>query len=353
METREMGLYLNVVRKWWWVIALLVGVTVGTMLAIAFLTEIQYEATVTVQVSAPPPQEVPLYSEFGRQALNDGIQQTRSSLNEFLLEGDVPYRTLEALPETLMNDNELRERITIDLPDNSQLMRISVRAADPETAALLANTVVELGLQRYGELQAQPTANTREFIERELEVARAELDATEAALMQFQINNRMGTLNRVIEKQYDLLRSLNLEYDLARVNGDLVKAQAIEKISFEREAELQDLIGLSAEYNELADSVERARNNFNFLLDRKTEAQIKENQLLDLGSVQIITAARPPRRPVAAIGNNIIVLGAVVSFLAGVLLTFLLEYLEISGAFKGFKKHSEQPEVIAVPDGAS
>jgi uncharacterized protein involved in exopolysaccharide biosynthesis len=344
--------YLRIIRKWWWVIVLLFMATVGTMLAVAFLSETQYEAIVTVQVSAPPPQEVPLYSQFGRQALNDEIEQTRASFNEFLLEGDAPYRAIEALPDISMRGSDLRDRITVDIPISSQLLRVGVRASDPEISALLANTLVETGLQQYGQLLAQPTASTRNFIEQELEAVREELKTAEAELIQFQVNNKVGNLNSAINGQYDLTRSLRMQSDLARIEGDITKAQAIERTILEREAELQNMIGLSAEYTELVGHVERARSTYNFLLDRRAEAQIKENQILESSYIQVITPARPPNRPVSAVNNKLIVLGAVASILIGVLLTFLLEYLEVSGAFRGLQRLSEQSEVVTLPNQA-
>lgn len=352
MEIQDVRKYLKIIRKWWWVIALLFGVTVGTMLIIAFLTETAYEATVTMQVSAPAPQEVPLYSEFGRQALRDEIEQTRASFQEFLLEGSAPYQAVRELPDVSMQGDELRERIIVDSPENSQLMHVGVRASDPETAALLANTLVEIGLKRYGELLAQPTANTRAFIEQELEAAREELEIAEAELIQFQVENKIGDLTKAVSSQYELIRSLRLQGDLARSRGDVIQAQAIEETILLRGAELQNMIALSAEYTELVDQVERVRSTYSFLLDKKTEAQIKENQILELGSIQIITPARPPSRPTLLISGKLIVLGAVASLLAGVLLTFLLEYLDVSGVFAGFRKRSERSEVMAVLDNA-
>ena len=252
--------YLKIIRKWWWVVVLLFVATTGTMLAVAVLSETQYEAIVTVQVSAPPPQEVPLYSQFGRQALNDEIEQTRASFSELLLEGDAPYRALDELPDVSMRGGELRDRTTIDIPVSSQLLRIGVRAADPETAALLANTLVETGLQQYGQLLAQPTASTRKFIEQELEDVREELRTSEANLIQFQVNNKVGDLSGAINGQYDQIRSLTMQSDLARIEGNVTRAQAIEKTILEREVELQNMIGMSAEYATLTDQVERARS---------------------------------------------------------------------------------------------
>jgi uncharacterized protein involved in exopolysaccharide biosynthesis len=352
MEIQDLSKYFKIIRKWWWVIILLFGATVGTMLVIAFLTEVQYEATVTVQISAPAPQEVPLYSEFGRQSVRDEIAQTRDSFSELLLEGDIPYRALEALPDIQVRGGELRDGMTIDIPANSQLMHVRVRASDSETAALLANTLVETGLERYGQLLAQPTANTRQFIERELEVTREELTAAEAELAQFKIANKLGDLNSAINNHYNLGRSLTMQRDLAWAEGDKAKAQALEEVILKREAELQNMIGLSAEYYELVDRVERVRATYDYLLDTRSEAQIKENQILAMGSIQIITPARPPQKPVSAIDSKLIVLGAVASILAGVLLTFLLEYLEVVGAFRGFKRLPQQSEMVTLAEGA-
>ena len=352
MRVQDILAYLKVVRKWWWVIALLFVSTTSTMLAVAFLVETQYEATVTMQVSAPPPQEVPLYSQYGRQALRDEIEYTRVGFSELLLEGDVAYRALEALPDIRMGGSELRDKITVDSPEESQLMRVQVRALDPETAALLANTIVEVGLQRYGQLLAQPTANTCKFIKQELQVTQEELKAAETELAQFQIANKVGSLGNAIDIQYDLIRSLRMQHDLARAEGDAARTQALEETILEREVELQNLIGLSAKYNELVDRVERARSTHNFLSDTNSEAQIKENQILELGSIQIITPARPPQRPVAALSGKLIVLGAVASVLASVLLTFLLEYLEISGTFRGFQRRSQRSEMATLAEKA-
>ena len=179
---REILKYLHVVRKWWWVIVLLIGSTLGTMLVIFLSAETQYKATVTVQVSAPPPQEVPLYSNLGRQALRDEIEQTQSSIGELLQEGDIAYRVLKDLPDIAMTGSELRQKIEVEIPQNSNLMRVSVKASDPEVAALLANAVVETGLAQFAELSARPTSGMRIFIEQQLDLAQAEYETAESEL---------------------------------------------------------------------------------------------------------------------------------------------------------------------------
>lgn len=354
MQVNEVVKYVRIVRKWWWVVVLLFAVTIGTMLAISLLTETEYEATVTLQISAPPPEEVPLYSQFGREALRDEIEQTRTSFNELLLKGDVAYRTLETLPDIPMEARELREQnMSVDTLQSAQLLQISVRAPDPDTAALLANTLVEVGLQRYGELRAQPTANTRKFIEQQLENAQVELSNAEVELTQFQIANKVGTLDKAMDNQYTLIRSLRMQSDLARAKGDLTEVRALEELILQREAELQNLIGLSAEYNQLVDNVERVRSTYNFLFDRLREAEIKENQILEVNFIQIITPARAPNQPVIALSPKLVVFAAISSLLTGVLLTFLLEYLELLGAFQGLRRFAEQMETVPLSESTS
>lgn len=334
METQDMSAYWRIIRKWWWVIVLLLGATMGTMLVVSLVTEAQYKATLTMQISSPPPQEVPLYSTVGRQALQDEIAQTQASLSELLLEGDVVYRTVQSLVDIPMTGSELRQRIEIEIPKDSHLMRVSVSASNPELAALLANAVVDVGLNQYAQFAARPTTSMRQFIEEQLDVAQLEYEKAEMELTQFQVTNKIGSLSTAINEQYSLIRTLKTQRDLAEAEGHPDRSQALDELIPQREAEMQNLIGLSSDYYTLAGRVDRARDTYNFMLDKKTESQIKENQILELGSVQIITPARPPSRPSAPLDPKIVALGAIVSLMAGVLLAFLLEYMSASGAFQ-------------------
>jgi uncharacterized protein involved in exopolysaccharide biosynthesis len=343
MQTREILKYFDVIRKWWWVIVLLVGATLGTMLVVFLSAETQYKATVTVQVSAPPPQEVPLYSNLGRQALRDEIEQTQSSIGELLQEGDVAYQVIKDLPDISMNGGELRQKIEVDIPENSNLMRVSVRAPDPELAALLANAVVETGLAQYAELSARPTSGMRVFIEEQLNVAQAEYETAESELTQFQVANKIGSLSTALDRQYQLIETLKTQRDMAVATADTAKKQTLDKLVLEREAELQNLIGLSSQYYTLVGRVDRARDTYNFMLNKNAEAQIKENQILELGSIQIITSARPPSRPAAAMNTKILVLAGVASLIAGVLLAFLLEYISTASHFQEIRTLEQDP----------
>jgi uncharacterized protein involved in exopolysaccharide biosynthesis len=326
--------YLRIIRRWWWIIVLLPAVTLITMLLVLLLLEPHYESTVTVQVTAPPPQEVPLYSSLGWQALSDEITRVQTSLTELMTEGDVAYRVLEKVPDVPMTGEELRRRIEVDIPDNSHLMRISVKTGNPEMSALVANAIVETCLQQYAELSAKPTAGMRSFIELQLELAQSTYETAETELTEFQVANKIGSLGTALEQQYEIIRTLKVNRDLAETSDDIEKARALDELILSREAELQNLIGLSSEYYTLVGRVDRARDTYNFMLDKRAEAQIKENQILELASVQVITPARPAAKPVVAMNAKLIILGAAVSIMAGVLLAFLLAYMETSGVLQ-------------------
>ncbi|MCB0208630.1 MAG: hypothetical protein KDJ52_04855 [Anaerolineae bacterium] len=354
MNIADIVKYWQIIRKWWWVILLLFVTTVGTILGLAFFSEPEYQAVVKVQVNAPPPQEVPLYSDFGRQVISAGIEQAQNNFSELLREGDALRSALENNPDVSMSKDELLERVTVEVPEGSLIMRIQVLAPDPDDAAALANAIVDAGLHQYEELLAQSTVSTLKFIDQQIEITSAELSQAETTLMQFQIENKVGQLDQAINSQYNFISDLRKQSDLASANGDLDKAHSIQDIILDREIEMQNMISLSAEYNRLQAQVSRVRETYNFLLDRKTEAQIKESQIRSSSSIQIITPARPPQRPTTLLDGRIVVLGGVVSLLAGVLLAFLLEYLSTLGASqKSPYDRLQKSETFAMSDSSS
>ena len=351
MQNQDITKLFQVILKWWWIIALLLIVTVGTMTFIVITSEASYRSTVTIQISAPPPQEVPLFSQFGREALGQQIEATRQSLAEFFQQGDIAFRTVEFLEEAVdITGSELRDQIEVVLPPDSQLVHVRVSAADPETAALLANTVVDVGRDLYAQLLAKPTSGVRGFVLQELADAEQKLIEAEKELELFRLEYKVVTLDQAVDDQNRLLSVLRQSSDLAQADGQAIKVQELKGIIALREAQLQEMITLLPQYNRLVDTVTRARASTNFLTGKDTEGQTKENQILAMGWVQVITQARPPSRPSAVLNTQIIIFGAIVSVIAGILLAFLLEYMDGLGTPKSRPTRIEQPQVIASPN---
>jgi uncharacterized protein involved in exopolysaccharide biosynthesis len=345
MYGHDIAVFLRVIYKWLWLIAVLLATVCITMFIIAMGAEPMYRASVTIQITAPPPQEVPLFSTVDREAISQQIERTRDNVAAFLEADDVVYRLLERLPEISMSPSELSKQISVNLPTNSQLMEVSVRASSPDTAALLANTVAEVGQAYLAELLAEPTELARIFIEEQLSIAAIELHEAELALEQFRIESKVHDVTNSIQNQEALLRQLRQESDMALAEGrDDVYAK-LQYVIASREEELQRLISLVPQYNELAVRVRQASESSEFLVEKRNEALIKENQILAMSTIQVISPARPPSNAVPVFGNAIILLSVVSSIAAGIMLALLLEFLEMSGLFGRAGISSEEGKV--------
>jgi uncharacterized protein involved in exopolysaccharide biosynthesis len=327
----DLAVFLRILFKWSWLIALLVAATAVTMWVIALGADPMYRSTVTIQISAPPPQEVPLFSTVDREAISQQIERTRDNVATFLQTGDVVRRMLERLPEIDMTESELSKLITVDLPTNSQLMDVSVVAPEPEMAALLANTIAEVGQEYYAELLAEPTELARVFIEGQLERAEGELLQAEYELEAFRIQHGIYDLESAMESQNILIRELNRMADEAMAEGRADAAASYLAVLATRQAELQKLIQLVPEYNQFDTRVRQKRQDAEFLVDKRNEAFIKVNQILAMSTIRVISPARIPRNQVPVFGNAIILLSVISALAAGVMLALLLEFLEISG----------------------
>ncbi|MGQ9585485.1 MAG: GumC family protein [Anaerolineae bacterium] len=94
------------------------------------------------------------------------------------------------------------------------------------------------------------------------------------------------------------------------------------------QTELSSLIGLSDEYDELSRKVTEALSSYDFVQSKLNEARLKENQVRNMGYIQIIEPARTPDRPLPSKLPQFALAGAVVSLLAGLVLSFVIEGLE-------------------------
>ncbi len=342
MYGQDIAVFLRVIYKWLWLLGLVFATVCITMFVIAMRAEPMYRATVTIQITAPPPQEVPLFSTVDREAISQQIDRTRDNVAQFFQAENIVQRLLNRLPEVTMTANELSKEIAVNLPSNSQLMDVSVRAPSPETAALLANTVTEIGQEYYAELLAEPTELARKFIEEQLTMAESELNEAETALERFRVENKVYELDKAIDNQNALLRELRQESDLSLAEGQQERYQRLQISLAAREAELQAMIQLVPQYNQLAIRARQASESTEFLVEKRNEAMIKENQILAMSTIRVITPALPPANPVPVFGNAIILLSIVSSLAAGIMLALLLEFIEVSGLFRRSQMPAEE-----------
>lgn len=339
MTGQDLLAYLGIIRKRLWVIAVLMAVTVGTMLAVFITAKPVYSAAVRFMVTAPPSGDVSLYQGFRATTRREEIAWTRANFIEVLRSSIIAWETVES-EGVAMRGSELLKRMEIEEAEGSDFVQLTVTAETAGEAQMLANGLVENAVRYYSDLQAQPATDSLNFITAQLETAQREWEAAEQRLMQFQIENHMGDLDSEIMSLQALIRSLRLERDQAEAVGDKSKASAYDRLIAGREIEMQGLLQLSTEYTTLRGAVQRSKALYNLLLDKQAEAGLTENEVRNSGFVQIVEPARKPSRPDSPFNVKLIVAGAVASLIVGVLLTFVLEYV---GRLRAFVPTEEVP----------
>lgn len=325
MDVQELLVYWRVVKKRLWLIGLMVGATLGAMLLAFTLSRPIYRATVAFQVTAPLPAEVSLFSDFRLPYTTDEIVRTRSGFMTVLQSEFVVGQVIEELGVDMSVD-ELLSQMLIEPGEVNDFDKLRITAYDPEVAAAVANALLDRALHHFGEMSAGSLTANREFIQQQLAEIKADLDTARADLIQFQVENRIGSLSGFLESQESLVTTLKSRHDQALAEGREATAASYSEIISARERELQELVLLSAEYEVLKDTVGRIESTYANLLGKETEAIIKEDQVRSAKFVQVIPAG-VPSSPLSRLDVKVLLLGGVVSLALGIMLAFALEYL--------------------------
>jgi len=329
MSIQELITYIQVMKRRWKPI---VGLFLGTMVTLFILSTLApqvYLATAQLQVIAPPPGAVTLYGGFRTSGFRDEVAYTQNTFIQIVQGWVVARRTIETI-DTQLGTKELRERTEVTV--ESDFIKLTVAGDEANEAVQLANGLSTEALTYYGELLARSSSVSREFISTQLELARQELDYAQTDLMQFKIENKIGSLDGDIGQQTNLIRALRLSRDDAMANSDITKANAYDALIIQREKELQDLLNLSAQYQSLQSAVNQASNTYNFLLGKETDAKLAENQTSNVNFILVVEPASPPEQSTSTFKTSLLALGGVLSLILGLTIAFAWEYVETSNA---------------------
>jgi uncharacterized protein involved in exopolysaccharide biosynthesis len=328
MDIKELITYFRVIKKRLWLIGLLMGATLGAVFIISYLSRPLYKATTSFQVTAPVPADVSLFNnEFRTSTARDELRYTKSNFLEVLRSEFVIRQVIEELQLDISPDKLLMEQILIEQDELSDFVKLTVTADSPKMANAIANTLMDKATHYFGELSARSFTANRESIQEQLQTRKEELDQAKAALIQFKIKNKIGSLGGLVDKQQSLIVDLKLSRDTALAEGDQPAVFAYDQIITARERELQDLILLTLDYDNLQDSVEKIDTTYSGLVDKETEAKLKENELLSAKFIRVIPASEPTQ-PLPRINTTLTSVAAIVSLVVGILIAFLLESLD-------------------------
>ena len=334
MAIEDILLYWTIIRKRLWLILLLIASTTGTILAISYSSPPVYVASVKFRVVAPPPPNVSLFT--GGYGFSEGVDSTLNSFVDVLTGGAVAGQVIEEL-QLPMDSSEFGSLITVEevLPqletktqEQFTLIKVTATHGDPEVAANIVNTLMDVGLNQFGEMRARSKTQSKEFISSQLELTRQEHDKAQEALIDFQIENKIGELPHAISLQQELIYSLRQQADVAFAKGDMRTSTNYDQLILEQETKLQDMIRLGSEYTRLDTAVKQGESIYELLSEKLTEATLKENETLTLGFIEVSNPAGVPSSPLPQVRISLLSLGIVLSLVVGIMVAFIWNYIE-------------------------
>lgn len=129
------------------------------------------------------------------------------------------------------------DRLEVDVSGGTDVLKIAFSSDDPELAAIMVNTLMELYIANNIELNQAEAVNAREFITKELPSAEEAVQQAEFALSQFKQANQLVTIEDEARSAIEFVT--RLDEKIATTQSDLANANA-------QLAVIQNRVGVSA-----------------------------------------------------------------------------------------------------------
>ncbi len=355
--------YLRIIVKRWWLIALMLIVTTGVIVLNSLTAKPVYRAYVKLQVIAAEPQEVSLFAESRPVGSQEEIVAVQIQFDAALRSAYVAWQTIADL-NLGISAAELLSGLTVSA--DGEFLNVTFVADNPMLVEAIATTHVENAFAYYAEIRAKPSKVALQFIQEQLVEEEKALTAAQVDLLEFRVEHNLDSLQREITALQDTLRDLRLErgklvaerekaqamaeeyLDEAAATGSTESAVYYERLAVNQEAVVAGILAQESEYDTLISQQEdtlvelltlttgydvllraysRVQDNYNFLAGKENEARLKVNQATNVSFIQIIEPARMPDRPAPSRTPRMVMVGALVSIVGGVILAFVLEFL--------------------------
>ena len=204
-EEIDLRAYVLVLLKYWkWILGTTVAAAV-VALVVSFLLPPTYEATALVAIKAP---QYVMQFDPRFEALT---QQPAYKAYPDLAEGDeileALFARLNPRPAEIETVWDLRGMVEAKAGTDPSVVRLTVRARDPQEAARIANLWAELFVAHANRVYGASDEELQQ-LEGQLAQAQAELEAAEQALIEFQARNQAS----ILDARLDSLKSDQAHY---------------------------------------------------------------------------------------------------------------------------------------------
>ncbi len=290
--------YLWILRRHGWKIAAFIaGVVLATLVVSLRLTPI-YESTTTIDIDRQMPTGV-LGQEALQNATNDADQFLATQVK--LIQSDSVVRPVvdkyklrevekDALEEaidksaTSLEAPVVLKNLKVTRPPNTYLLLVSYRSPNRQLAADVANEIALSYLAHTYKIRYKATASLSDFMERQLEELKAQMEKSSAALNQFE--RELNVINPEEKTSILSARLLQLNEEYTRAQADRVKKEAAyssikdgtlaaAQVSTQGEA----LKKLTENLNDAEEHFAEAKNHFGVNHPEYKKAQMKVQEL--------------------------------------------------------------------------
>lgn len=217
-------------RRGWYILACAAAVLLPVLYYNSVSVRVYQSSASVIYESPRPPISTtpqPNYKYPVKESLLNQIQEIKSR--------SVALEVAQALPEWAINQFPLPKNpkphfdktsyIAAIIKSNieavpmaeSEVIQIRVRAEnDPLLAMTVANTLCDVLQERNLRIRREGVSDMRTFIEEQREAYKRKLAETEEALRQFKVTNRVTALDKEVEEELQLAKSIEMQYQQAK-----------------------------------------------------------------------------------------------------------------------------------------
>lgn len=332
---------IRTLARWFWLIVIIVGVTTAVILLTQRHAETVYESTITLEITQPDPETVALYDEYNYRSERDKIVIALNKFIEVAQYDITRQRTMDTL------DIDEAYALKVDTELGADFVYITATASSPELARKVARTHAQEAIKYFGELRTQPLAQALLYFELEVADALHEIEAAEQALLEFRRANGFISIQDELAIQNNVLNQLEILKWLGNdsassvlspgtgfdINDILTATEglpeddmlALDQLIVNQRQRLIAIAQLEPEYYALQQDITIAREKYNTLASKFTEAELKASFASHVFFIQVIDDANLPTAP--SNNHQEVFFGILGSLGFSVLLVFLLDYI--------------------------
>lgn len=270
---------LKIIRRRWFMIILMTIFGTGAAMLFYWQTERVYQATALIEMSVRAPRILGdvVRMDVGRseEVFNTRLGRLRGVRFGMLAEKSfLSHWQVHARPTPGSEVPEFAS-ISYNLMRQSRLVQIQARASNPLVAAISANAAAEAAEAFFQDENREMSDAAVEWLNRQAESQKLQLNRTEAALLAFRTENRLDAL--ISQQQADRESLMSLNANLIQINNQLLRTrellQTIERIDvdFTESAEIPVALPNRDRIIESIQNYRGALANRQLLLERFTE----------------------------------------------------------------------------------